>query len=101
MYQRPNESTDSFNRRFSSNNPFRQASPAPLASPVPRPHRGSSLQLSNSAFDDWVEKNKSLIEDSDEEENLYQRPSFPSATRHGSDTDVNYRRYVCFYNLKN
>lgn len=94
MYLRPNNSSDSFNRRFSSNNPFRQASPL-LGSPAPPLQRGASVQLSNSAFDDWIEKNRSLIEDS-EEDDLYQRPSFPTATRHGSDTDVNYRRYVNF-----
>lgn len=80
----------SSSRRLSSNNPFRQSEPQTR-------NRGASTQLSNSAFEQWVEKNKALIEDSDEErDQVYERPSFPSSTRTGSDSDVNYGRYVSF-----
>lgn len=76
----------SLSRRLSSNNPFRQFE-------APR-NRGSSVQLSNSAFEQWIEKNKALIEDSDEEREVFVRPSFPTSSRTGSDSDVNYGRYV-------
>lgn len=73
----------SSSRRISSNNPFRNLD-----------SRQSSL-LSNSAFEQWVERNKALIEDLDEEHKpVLQRPSFPTSTRTGSDSDVNYGRYV-------
>lgn len=74
----------SLSRRLSSNNPFRQFE-------APR-NRGSSVQLSNSAFEQWIEKNKALIEDSDEEREVFVRPSFPTSSRTGSDSDVNYGR---------
>ncbi|PVH17307.1 uncharacterized protein CXQ87_000191 [Candidozyma duobushaemuli] len=74
----------SSSRRLSSNNPFRQSEPQTR-------NRGASTQSSSSAFEQWVEKNKDLIEDSDEErDQVYERPSFPSSTRTGSDSDVNY-----------
>ncbi|KAM3123189.1 hypothetical protein ACQ2H7_003612 [Candidozyma auris] len=74
----------SLSRRLSSNNPFRQFE-------APR-NRGSSVQSSNSAFEQWIEKNKALIEDSDEEREVFVRPSFPTSSRTGSDSDVNYGR---------
>lgn len=77
-------------RPLSSNNPFRPTEPQAR-------NRGASTQLSNSAFEQWVEKNKDLIEDSDEDRDpVYQRPSFPTSSRTGSDSDVNYGRYVYF-----
>ncbi|OBA19726.1 Pal1-domain-containing protein [Metschnikowia bicuspidata var. bicuspidata NRRL YB-4993] len=84
MYHQNNLLYDSVGRRLSTN-PFRQigAQGAVLSTP-----------LSNSAFDEWVQKNRGLMSDqSDEEEQqAFQRPSFPSQTRTGSDTNVNYSR---------
>lgn len=82
-------------RRLSSNNPFRQSEAAAASSSSSSRSRGVSSQLSNSAFEQWVEKNKALIEESDEErDQVYERPSFPTSSRTGSDSDVNYGRYV-------
>lgn len=123
MYQQPNhsyQSSDSL-RRLSANNPFRQNNFEP-----PRHINRSASSLGsghstsqNQAFEDWVEKNKQLIEDSDDEDiyslpkpvdmnlnmnvtgeasrpvhyNNYSdlpRPSFPNTVRAGSDSSVNY-----------
>lgn len=128
MYQQPNhsyQSSDSL-RRLSANNPFRQNSFEPprhvnrSASSLGSGHSASQ----NQAFDDWVEKNKQLIEESDDEDlyslsnhvdmglnlnesqdasrpinghfNNLPRPSFPTTVRAGSDSSVNYsdNRYV-------
>lgn len=79
-------------RKLSSNNPFR----TPKV-PQDPPSRAVSNGLSNSAFDDWVLRNKKLI-DSDDENDFRVRPSFPTLSRTGSDTNVNYgsARYVYF-----
>lgn len=76
MYRLLNLSHDSVGRRLSSNNPFRNAT--------------VQLRESNLAFEDWVEKNKLLIELDDDDAPI-QRPGFPSLSRHGSDSNVNYR----------
>lgn len=85
-------STDNLSRRISSNNPFRQD----LAGPNPSfslNRSSSSVHLSGSAFEEWVNKNKELIELSDEDE-IPIRPLFPAQSRTGSDSNVNYGRYV-------
>lgn len=75
-----------------SNNPFRQDLPGPA--PAFALNRStSSVHLSGSAFEEWVSKNKQLLELSDEEEGP-QRPAFPAQSRTGSDSNVNYGRYV-------
>lgn len=85
MYQQSNNSYDSVQRRLSSKNPFR---PAPRAEQPPS-------RLSTATFDDWVRRNKNLIELSDEEETVeLARPAFPALCRTGSDSDVSYSRYV-------
>lgn len=120
MYQQPNhsyQSSDSL-RRLSVNNPFRQNNFEP-----PRHVNRSATSLGstskNQAFDDWVDKNKNLIEVSDDEDiyslsnavdmslnmnvsddaprpagyndyNELPRPSFPNTVRAGSDSSVNY-----------
>lgn len=128
MYQQPNhsyQSSDSL-RRLSANNPFRQHNFEPprhvnrSASSLGSGHSASQ----NQAFDDWVEKNKQLIEESDDEDlyslpnpvdmslnfnesrdnsrpandqfNDLARPTFPTTVRAGSDSSVNYsdNRYV-------
>jgi len=84
MYQQPNQSFDS-GRRISSNNPFRQ-------DVTGSSNRSTGLGHStNSTFDDWVKKNKQLIELLDDEDAPLARPSFPGQSRTGSDSDVNYR----------
>lgn len=77
-------------RKLSSNNPFRTPT-----IPQDPPSRAVSFGLTNSAFDDWVLRNKNLI-DSDDEADFRVRPSFPTLSRTGSDTNVNYGtgRYV-------
>lgn len=77
-------------RKLSSNNPFRTPT-----LPQDPPSRAVSNGLSNSAFDDWVLRNKKLI-DSDDETDFRVRPLFPTLSRTGSDTNVNYgtTRYV-------
>lgn len=85
MYQQPNHSFESA-RRLSSNNPFRQD--------VTGSSQARSTNLthsSNSAFEEWVQKNKQLIELSDEDEPVVERPKFPTQSRTGSDSNVNYR----------
>lgn len=75
-----------------SNNPFRQD----LSSPSPAfalNRSASSVYLSGSAFEEWVSKNKQLLELSDEED-IPRRPAFPAQSRTGSDSNVNYGRYV-------
>lgn len=93
MYLQNNNSFDSNSRRLSTN-PFR-ASATPPTGPLVGAHNNrstSSVFLSNSAFEDWVKKNKTLIDLSDEEEpRPPQRPSFPTQSRTGSDSNVNYR----------
>lgn len=73
-----------------SNNPFRQdlTGPAPAFS---LNRSTSSVHLSGSAFEEWVSKNKQLLELSDEDEDVPQRPAFPAQSRTGSDSNVNYR----------
>lgn len=93
MYQQKNHSYDSMSRRLSFN-PFRRESLGPKLS-IHGNESAHSVHLNNSAFDEWVQKNKSLIDDlSDEEVQIFQRPSFPSLSRSGSDSNVNYDRYV-------
>lgn len=87
MYQQSNNSYDSVQRRLSSKNPFRP-DPAPRAEQPPS-------RLSTATFDDWVQRNKNLIELSDEEETVeLARPAFPALSRTGSDSNVSYSRYV-------
>lgn len=97
MYQQPSNhsysSTDSL--RWSSNNPFRQAS---ISQTQPRNN-----------FDEWVDKNKQLLDlSSDDEEDdagavgfhqsteSFGRPSAfpPTPVRADSDSSINYARYV-------
>ncbi|KAJ9102160.1 hypothetical protein QFC19_004898 [Naganishia cerealis] len=99
MYQQPNHSYTSAEslRRLSSNNPFRQHA-ASRGVPL-----GSLSHSSNSAFDDWVDKNKKLFEESSDEEDYmangaspmhetFARPKMPAQpVRAGSDSSVNYR----------
>lgn len=87
MYQHNNSSYDSQGRRLSSKNPFRHASASSALS-----RESDSSRVSSSTFDDWVQKNKTLIDLSDDEE--LTRPKFPALSRTGSDSDVNYNRYV-------
>lgn len=90
MYKQPNSSFDSVGRRMSSTNPFRRELAnyeRPLIS-----RSASSVHLSNSAFEEWVEKNKKLVDLLDDDGEL--RPPFAAPQRTGSDSDVNYGRYV-------
>lgn len=85
MFQQPNhsfESTDS-GRRLSSNNPFRQfvgsdstSSGKGYEAPRLRNQLGSSVKSNgSSAFDEWVEKNKQLVNmSSDDEDDFYGGP---------------------------
>lgn len=85
MYQKPNQLFDS-GRKVASNNPFR------LDVAGGSVIRSTALaQSSNSAFEDWVQKNKELINMSDDEDLPPQRPKFPAQSRTGSDSNVNYR----------
>lgn len=120
MYQQPKlayASTDSV-RRLSSNNPFRQVDSRPVLSPTsgsfyehPRFATRSSgslnihSQLTTNNFDEWVDKNKQLLDiESDEEaghENTFVdmgAPQFPhKVSRADSDSSVNYGNgYVYF-----
>ncbi|GEQ71819.1 hypothetical protein JCM33374_g5505 [Metschnikowia sp. JCM 33374] len=90
MYQQTNHSYDSLGVR-SSNNPFRQSSLARPPQSADNLTRASSTSMSNtSSFNNWVHRNKSLVSDSsDEEPEIFQRPSLPSS-RTASDTNVNY-----------
>ncbi|CAH2352613.1 hypothetical protein CLIB1423_07S03554 [[Candida] railenensis] len=122
MYQQPQgsyHSSDSL-RRFSSNNPFRQQ---PFSAPQHSNPSNGSIRSSNAAFDDWVERNKKIINESSDEEdgavtadtivNFYgssispvkpnreelAKPELPpKPVRTGSDSTVNYaprmERYV-------
>lgn len=77
MYQQPNhsyQSSDSL-RRLSVNNPFR---PRNFEQPQHLNRSATSVgsahsNTQNQAFDDWVEKNKQLIEESDDED-FYRSP---------------------------
>ncbi|KAM9924791.1 hypothetical protein OXX59_004317, partial [Metschnikowia pulcherrima] len=89
MYQQSNQSYDSVGRR-SSHNPFRQSSLSSVASPPQGVRTTSSVTSSNTAFDDWVTRNRGLMSDSSDDEEVFQRPSFPTQSRTGSDTNVNY-----------
>lgn len=93
MYLQNNHLYDSVGRRLSTN-PFRQNSYLSVVQPAAGGNRSvSPVALTNSAFDDWVNRNRGLMTDlSDEEDVIFQRPSFPSLTRTGSDTNVNYNR---------
>lgn len=83
-------------RQLSSNNPFR------LFVPQESPSRTVSRGLTNSAFDEWVNRNKQLIDSDDDSEFTAVRPAFPTQSRIGSDTNVNYgsERYVIFSGTK-
>lgn len=120
MYKQPNHSFESSTsgRRLSSNNPFRPANgssdlltdPASSRPTTTRNLSNNSVRSTNSqAFEDWVEKNKVLVDlSSDEEDTRYYmnpnqkdidfaKPQFPpKPTRTGSDSSVNYgkERYV-------
>lgn len=78
-------------RKLSSNNPFRTS-----VAPAEPPSRAVSAGLSNSAFDEWVQRNKQLIDSDEDNDFPARRPSFPTLSRTGSDTNVNYgtARYV-------
>ncbi|EAZ63017.1 predicted protein [Scheffersomyces stipitis CBS 6054] len=117
MYRQSNHSyasTDS-SRRLSSNNPFRtsvQIEPAISRSSL---SAGSENRVSTPPqnFEDWVQKNKSLVDMSDDEDFYeatessngsannnsstdFARPAFPARpVRAGSDSSVNYgSKYV-------
>lgn len=139
MYQQPNHSFDSTqSRRLSSNNPFRfmnnngngSNSNNNSSGNLSRPNMNrtaSDRSTGNQAFEDWVEKNKVLIDISSDEENdeiynnhtkisnnkssnsnnnnnnynydqsndQFVQPNFPAKpVRTGSDSSVNYNRYV-------
>lgn len=102
MFQQPNhlfESTDS-GRRLSSNNPFRQFAgidsnksgngQSGYEAPRLRNQLGSSVKSNgSSAFEDWVEKNKQLVNiSSDEEDDLYGAPKL-STNIHPSSKHIN------------
>ncbi|KAK6462288.1 Pal1 cell morphology protein-domain-containing protein [Scheffersomyces coipomensis] len=126
MYQQPNHSyssTDSF-KRISSNNPFRQFVDQPTTSSTiqQQHHTSTSTTTSNRSsngggrrtntppnFDEWVQKNKQLLdlsdgeeEDDDEDDDYgfaapqksnynYKKPQMPSRpVRAGSDSSINY-----------
>lgn len=106
MYQQPKlayASTDSV-RRLSSNNPFRlqESVVSPSRNSFyeqPRISTQSSGSLSNlGSFNDWVEKNRQLLEteSDDEEEHRFvdmSRPLFPpKPVRADSDSSVNYSK---------
>lgn len=76
-----------------SNNPFRQDIPGPAPSFALK-RSTSSVHLLSSAFEEWVSRNKQLLELSDDDDDLPQRPTFPAQSRTGSDSNVNYGRYV-------
>ena len=96
MYQQSNQLYDSVGRRL-SHNPFRQSSLLSVALPPQGVRTTSSVTLSNTAFDDWVTRNRGLMSDLSDDEEVFKRPSFPTQSRTGSDTNVNYSRYVFFY----
>lgn len=90
MYQHNNASYEADSRRLSSN-PFRQSPVVPHA-PLSATPLGV---LSNLAFEEWVNKNRAFIDpQSGDDELPLQRPSYPSLSRTGSDSNVNYGRYV-------
>ncbi|KAK6455117.1 uncharacterized protein RJT20DRAFT_136277 [Scheffersomyces xylosifermentans] len=94
MYRQPSQtygSTDSL-RRLSSNNPFRQHVEQPIgSSQIEHPTR-TSLTLGSDRvptpptnFEDWIEKNKQLIDGSDEDD-VYEEPSRHHSTGHTSNS---------------
>lgn len=89
MYQQPNHSFES-GSRILSNNPFRQDVTG--SSNI----SGGLVRSSNSTFDDWVKKNKQLMDLLEEEDLPLTRPAFPTQSRTGSDSDVNYRYVLIF-----
>ncbi|KAK6201494.1 Pal1 cell morphology protein-domain-containing protein [Scheffersomyces amazonensis] len=123
MYQQPNHSyssTDSF-KRVSSNNPFRQSleSPTKVSTTIRQQYTSNSNHSNGSGshskahrhntppnFDDWVLKNKQLLdlsdEDDDDDDNYglsvnhrgdnynYRKPIPPKPVRTGSDSSINY-----------
>ena len=120
MYRQPNHSYTSSDslRRLSSNNPFRiqqqqqqQQQQQPKYVAPQQSNRSNNSVSSPSNFEDWVEKNKQLIEISSDEDEPYRpvdmslnmkdttknnsgdlaRPVFPhKPVRADSDSSVNY-----------
>lgn len=116
MYQQPNHSyssADSFGRRMSSNNPFRKLSNPNSEFEQNNPRytnvNGTNLVKSTNTknFDNWVQKNKKLLDDDDNDDSNYNnylllndefsKPEYPSKPfRSNSDSTG----YVFFFIFK-